>query len=159
MTEGNKVKHSCIDISTKDQRKMSFILRDYKKSTQIKDTIRSIAFKEQVPIEAQFNNYFARVHYDYVAKNTVKYSQLDPRSSKQPSVVEINRLAWARAKDPLVEFINRQKVPLFEEKLTIGQPEKARKAVFQVYDNSLFKLCPTYPITLLLPAQASQAVI
>jgi hypothetical protein len=36
---------------------------------QIRDTIRSIAFKEQVAPELQFNNYFARVHFDYVLKN------------------------------------------------------------------------------------------
>ena len=78
---------------------------------------------------------------------------------RQLSVIEYNRLAWNRSKDPLVEFVNRQQVPLFEEKLTVGPPEKLRKAIFQVYDNSLFKLCATYPTTVVLPAQASQAVI
>lgn len=71
---------------------------------------------------------------------------------RQLSVLELNRLAWNRSKDPIVEFVNRQKVPLFEEKMTIGAPDKLRKAIFQVYDNSLFKLCATYPITVLLPA-------
>jgi hypothetical protein len=64
----------------------------------------------------------------------------------------MNKLAWRRAADPLVEFVTRQNVPLFEEKLTIGPPEKVRKAIFQSYDNSWFKLCATYPMTLLLPA-------
>ena len=32
VTEGNKVKHSCIDIVTKDCRKLSFLIKDYKKS-------------------------------------------------------------------------------------------------------------------------------
>lgn len=130
VTEGNKVKHSCIDISTKDQRKMSFVIKDYKKSIQIKDTIRSIAFKDQVPLELQFNNYFSRVHYDTVTKNAIRQSDFEPKGSKQLSIVEINRLAWARSKDPLVEFVNRQNVPLFEDKITVGAPEKSRKALF-----------------------------
>jgi len=81
-------------------------------------------------VELQFNNYFARVHYDFVDKNAIRNSEFEPRGSKQLSVVEINRLAWARSKDPLVEFVNRQKVPLFEDKITVGAPEKSRKALF-----------------------------
>lgn len=42
----------------------------------------------------------------------------------------MNRIAYNRCKDPLVEFVVRQKVPIFEEKMTIGQPEKLRKAIF-----------------------------
>lgn len=69
VTNGQILKWSCIDIVTKDCRRLSYCIPDYKKSMQIRDTIRSIAFKEQVAPELQFNNYFARVHFDYVLKN------------------------------------------------------------------------------------------
>lgn len=60
--------------------------------------------------ELQFNNYFARVHFDSVQKN-VKNQEQDIRNQKLPkqlSVIEQNRLAWNRSKDPIVEFVNRQ---------------------------------------------------
>ena len=62
-----------------------------------------------MPVELQFNNYFARVHYDFVAKNAVKNSngESELKESRSMSVVEISRQAWARSKDPLVEFVNR----------------------------------------------------
>lgn len=93
-------------------------------------------------------------------KNIQKQEQESPlfRAGQKTglSLNGLNKLAWRRTQDPLVEFVNRQKVPLYEAKDAIGP---VRKAAFQVYDNSLFKLCPTYPMTLLFPAQATPAMI
>ena len=82
--------------------------------------------------ELQFNNYFARVHYDYVLKNIQRNEEAMRGTTKKRelSAIELNKVAWSRTKDPLVEFVNRQNCPLFEEKLTIGAPERVRKACF-----------------------------
>jgi len=42
----------------------------------------------------------------------------------------MNKMAWNRCKDPLIGFVNRQKLPLYEDKMTVGKPDASRKAIF-----------------------------
>lgn len=78
VTDGPRLLHSCIDVSTKDGRSLSFRVADFKKAITFRDNIRNVAFKEnlaQLALEVKFNSYFARVHYDFVAKNFKRKDQ------------------------------------------------------------------------------------
>ena len=44
----NKIKHSCIELVTKDQRKLQFIMRDYDEAMQVREIIKCTAFLDNV---------------------------------------------------------------------------------------------------------------
>lgn len=52
---------------------------------------------------------------------------------------------------PLKEF-QRQGCAFYQKTASTAQP-RSREALFQIYDNSSYSLCQTYPATLIFPAQ------
>ena len=44
----NKVKHSCIELMSKDNRKWSLILKDFEECQAVRDLIRHLAFLDNV---------------------------------------------------------------------------------------------------------------
>lgn len=69
VTDGPKYKYSVIELATKDMRKLTFKVNDHLRSIAFKDTIRACAFKDALSPELQFNEYFARVHFEFIGQN------------------------------------------------------------------------------------------
>ena len=65
--DDNKIKHSCIELLSKDQRRMSIIMSSFDECNQLKDMIRHVTFLENiVPPERQMSNFFAVQMYDHI---------------------------------------------------------------------------------------------
>ena len=60
VVDDNKIKHSCIELLGKDQRRMSIILHSFEECQQLKDMVRHLTFLESIaPADRQMSNFFA----------------------------------------------------------------------------------------------------
>ena len=50
----NQIKHSLLDLTSKDLRRMSIIMSDYDSCIQVKDYIKHFAYLDQMVAERQF---------------------------------------------------------------------------------------------------------
>lgn len=67
VVDDNRIKHSCIELVTKDQRRMSIIMNNFDDCSALKDMIRHVTFLENiVPAERQMSNFFAVQMYDHI---------------------------------------------------------------------------------------------
>ena len=65
--DDKKIKHSCIEIASKDQRRYSIILHNFDDCNAFKEMIRHITFLENiVPADRQMSNYFASAMYEEI---------------------------------------------------------------------------------------------
>ena len=63
----NLIKHSCVELLAKDMRKMSIIMSDYDACMNLRDCIRHFAFLDQMAPEKQFESFFSRICFSYIA--------------------------------------------------------------------------------------------
>lgn len=67
VVDDNRIKHSCIELMSKDQRRMSIIMNSFEDCNTLKDMIRHVTFLENiVPADRQMNNFFAVQMYDHM---------------------------------------------------------------------------------------------
>lgn len=48
VVDDNKIKHSCIELVNKDQRRMSIIMNNFEEADQLKNMIRHVTFLENI---------------------------------------------------------------------------------------------------------------
>ena len=60
VVDDNKIKHSCVELVSKDQRRMTIIMGTYEDCSALKDMIRHVTFLENIfPADKQMGNFFA----------------------------------------------------------------------------------------------------
>ena len=113
----NRIKHSCIELLTKDQRKLSFIMRDYDEALRVRDIIKSTSFLDNIEsLEKRQQNFFAVSMYEYI---TNEHCHVNPLSRSQMGLfqndvltsilklVELNKEAWNVYTEPYKEFVRQ----------------------------------------------------
>lgn len=103
VVDDNKIKHSCIELLSKDQRRLSIIMSSFDECNQLKDMIRHVTFLENiVPPERQMGNFFAVQMFDHIIN---KMALMTPQQSKSIfeestltrtiKLLELNQKTWA----------------------------------------------------------------
>ena len=157
VVDDNRIKHSCVEILSKDQRRMSFILHSFEDCNAFKDMVRHTTFLDNiVPADRQMSNFFAVQMYEEIIN---KMALMTPQTSKNAfeestltrtiKLLELNQKVWGTF-TPLKEF-QRQGCSFYQRSSTNVVPMN-REALFQIYDNSQYSLCQTYPSQLVFPA-------
>lgn len=163
--DDNRIKHSCIDLVTKDQRRMSIIMNSFDECAGLKDMIRHWTFLENIsPAERQMSNFFAVQMYEHIIN---KMALMTPQTGKSIfeesalsitiKLLELNQKTWSLTSDPIKEF-QRQGCNFFQQ-TGFSKVPKQREALFQIFDNSRYNLCSSYPAKLVFPAQVDQATV
>ena len=162
------IKHSCIELVSKDQRKLSIIMSDYDACMQLRDYIRHFAFLDQMVPERQFQSIFARIYFNQIANQkairvttgAAKSLFVDQNMTDLLKLLDLNHDAWSLYTDPLKEFA-RQGCEFVAPVEQTGASLRHIKheAHFQIYDNSQYQLCSTYPGKLVFPASADKDII
>ena len=112
VVDDNRIKHSCIELATKDQRRMSIIMNNFDECSQLKDMIRHVTFLENiVPAERQMSNFFAVQMYEHIIN---KMALMTPQTTKNIfeestltrtiKLLELNQKMWSVYTDPRKEF-------------------------------------------------------
>ena len=61
--DDNKLKHSCVEVITKDGRKFNFVLKDFDQCMNAKKLIRIYTFLEKIDLENTLKDSFAHDYY------------------------------------------------------------------------------------------------
>jgi len=104
--DGNRVRHSSVEVVTKDGRRLNLILSNYELCEKARVVLKSYAFLDQsqmTPLQ-QFNEFFARNFYN--ALINVKQAVVGQPVAINPSQLlkELNDKCWAVYAEPIREF-------------------------------------------------------
>ena len=113
--DDNKIKHSCIEMATKDGRRMSIILHTFEDCSHLKDLIRHITFLDGLqPLTRQMQSYFAVQYYETFEtliqsvgpQNVPNHGGIFQENKLQMAMklFNQNQEVWSRYQDPIVEF-------------------------------------------------------
>jgi len=103
VVDDNRIKHSCVEILSKDQRRMSFILHNFDDCNAFKDMVRHVTFLENiVPADRQMSNFFAVQMYEEIIN---KMALMTPQTTKSIfeestltrtiKLLELNQKVWS----------------------------------------------------------------
>jgi len=163
VVDDNRIKHSCVELVSKDQRRLSIIMSSFEDCNSLKEMIRHVTFLENIaPAERQMNNFFAVQMYEHIIN---KMALMTPQTSafeesaltRTIKLLELNQKVWHTYSSPIKEFL-RQGCSFYQQNANVALPRN-RQALFQTYDNSSFSLCQTYPAKLVFPAQTELATV
>ena len=132
---------------TKDQRKLSIIMRDFDECTQVSDIIKQVTFLDSVePAERKQQSFFCVSMFDYVTNEASNFEALNDSQAgifKEDTLtfisklMEMNYQAWNVYSEPYKEF--QRQGCIFEKRVDNGNITLLKKrALFQLFDNSQF---------------------
>lgn len=112
VVDDHRIKHSCIELVTKDQRRMSLIMGNFDECSALRDMIRHVTFLENiVPADRQMSNFFAVQMYDHIIN---KMALMTPQTNKNIieestltrtiKLLELNQKTWSLYATPMKEF-------------------------------------------------------
>ena len=112
VVDDNRIKHSCIELLSKDQRRMSIIMGSFDDCLSVKEQIRHYTFLENVvPADRQMNNFFAVQMYEHIINKMALMTPQTAVSAFEESAVariikllELNLKVWQTYSAPLKEF-------------------------------------------------------
>lgn len=80
VVDDNRIKHSCIELLCKDQRRLSIIMSNFEDCKQLKDVICHLTFLDSiVPSDRQMGNFFAVQMYEHIIN---KMALMTPTTTK-----------------------------------------------------------------------------